>query len=85
MPFTGNLPYFAFNNGKFEAGNVTASNWDAVTLNYVSWGPDRIVVAGFSGAYGARSWEAAPGDPVTVTVWNPDSGGKTTWKGVLPP
>jgi hypothetical protein len=85
MPFTGNLPYFSFNDlGNFEAGNVSLSNWDAVTLNYISWGPDRIVVAGFSGAYGAGSWKAAPGDHVVVTVWNPSSGLKTTWAGVLP-
>ena len=85
MPFAGDLPYFSLNDlGRFEAGNVSPSNWDAVGLNYVSWQPDRIVIAGFSGAYGAGSWKAAPGDRVVVTIWNPGSGRKTTWEGVLP-
>lgn len=84
MPFVGNLPCFAFNNlGHFEAGSSRGG--DAVTLDYLSWSDTRIVVSGFSGAYGEGKWSLDTGAPILITVQNPSSGKSAQWQGFLPP
>jgi hypothetical protein len=49
-------------------------NWDEVTLDVKSWKDNKIVITGFSGAYGSGNWKLAPGDEIEIAVWNPQSG-----------
>ncbi len=84
MPFTGDLPCFAFNNlGHFEAGSSRGG--DAVTLNFLAWNDRQIVAEGFYGAYGQGAWWFHPGAPILITVQNPSSGKSAQWQGLLPP
>ena len=79
-PYDGDSPYLMISD---DTGNWTAGyGLDFVHLNIRSWmssdipPSSKIVVTGFSGAYGAplTNWELKPGDRVTVYVWNTDTG-----------
>lgn len=79
-PYDGNSPYLEIRD---DTGNWTAGyGLDLVHVNVRSWmssdipPSSKIVVTGFSGAYGAplTNWELKPGDRVTVYVWNTDTG-----------
>jgi len=73
----------------FSAGNssFTGSSKDGVTLNYVSWSNDEIVINGFGGTYGQGSYAVQNGDPVTIQVWNTGdtatNGPQTAWGGFV--
>jgi hypothetical protein len=68
-------PFIAVRNDTagWAAGRIIAENWDAVTLNVESWRTDRIVISGFSGAYGSGKWKLTSGDEIEIAVWNPQS------------
>ena len=95
---SGDTQYFVFgdfrtpsNGGSslFSAGNssFTGSSKDGVTLNYVSWSNDEIVINGFGGTYGQSSYVVQNGDPVTIQVWNTSdtaaTGPQTAWGGFI--
>jgi hypothetical protein len=65
-------PFIAVRNNTagWAAGRIIAENWDEVTLNVKSWQTDRIVISGFSGAYGSGNWKLTPGDEIEIAVWN---------------
>ena len=79
-PYEGDSPYLMIrdNTGNWAAGQ----GLDLVHLNIGSWmssdipASSKIVVTGFSGAYGAplTNWELKPGDRVTIYAWNTDTG-----------
>jgi len=48
--------------------------YDAVTLIVNSWEDSRIVLGGFSGAWGYNNWTLDTGDTENICVWNPQSG-----------
>ncbi|MGH7868529.1 MAG: hypothetical protein ACREP9_13120 [Candidatus Dormibacteraceae bacterium] len=62
----------------FESGAACAAspgtNPDQVTVDLRSWTNDRIVLSGFSGAYGEGYWQLSPKDEVFISVWNAQSG-----------
>jgi hypothetical protein len=79
-PYDGDSPYLMISD---DTGNWTAGyGLDFVHLNIRSWmssdipASSKIVVMGFSGAYGAplTNWELKPGDRVTIYAWNTDTG-----------
>ncbi len=47
---------------------------DAVTLVVTSWTDSRIVLGGFSGAWGANGWLLNNADDIEIFVWNAQSG-----------
>jgi hypothetical protein len=75
-----NTPYIAIHDdtdatgAHWEAGHVTAGNWDAITLSVRRWTDTEIQVTGFGGAYGRGTWKLNPGDEIKVEVWNSQTG-----------
>jgi hypothetical protein len=47
---------------------------DTITLIVHQWEDTRIVLGGFSGAWGEYNYTIAVGDSIQVEVWNPQSG-----------
>jgi hypothetical protein len=47
---------------------------DAVNLVVQSWTDSKIVLGGFSGAWGSNGWTLANGDQAQISVWNAQSG-----------
>ena len=47
---------------------------DTVTLIVHEWTDTKIVLGGFSGAWGTHDYTIAVGDTIQVEVWNPQSG-----------
>jgi len=77
-PYTGDSYYISFfdlrtNPPGWEAG-YTGYN-DTITLIVNSWSNTKIVLGGFSGAWGEAGYDytLAVGDPVEVQVWNPQT------------
>jgi hypothetical protein len=70
-PYNGNSNYLLIRDVTrgWEAG------WDGnlVHLDVVGWSDVKIVIQGFTGAYGG-SWSLRPGDQVEVHIWNPEAG-----------
>jgi len=87
LPYSGDLSSFYFWDGRARCGSSTAftaggryfgdAPADAVTLRYRSWTNTKIVIAGFTGAYGTGCSEVRTGDPVAVSVWNSADGSDT--------
>jgi hypothetical protein len=80
-PYIGqDIPYIAIHDdthaaaAHWEAGHVTPSNWDAITLNVARWTDTEIQVTGFGGGYGRGTWRLSVGDQVNFEVWNPQTG-----------
>src|ERR1700676_773643 len=71
-PFEGDSPHILISDvtGNWNAGN--SGDGDLVTLNVTSWTDTRIVIAGFTGAYGDQ-WHLNTGDFVRIQVWNPET------------
>jgi protein involved in polysaccharide export with SLBB domain len=59
----------------------TGTSWDAghtgnaVGLAVSSWTDTQIVLTGLSGSYGANGWCIRPGDQLSISVWNAQTGG----------
>ncbi len=75
-PYTGDTPYISFED-------VTASpGWqagyspynDTVTLIVQEWEDSKIILGGFSGAWGEFNYILTLGDSVQIEVWNPQTG-----------
>jgi len=78
LPFTGDLPFFAFVDRPFEAtgwvaGYTQVRIRDTVTLKYGS--PTKIIIQGFGGSYGQNVFRISPGDSVEIFVANTDTCG----------
>ncbi len=99
-PLMGDLNNLAFNDFRTHSGSGSSlfeaggDEWgvgspDGVTLDYQSWSNNQIVVSGFGGTYGQNGATLAPGDPVTIVLWNSadsnDTGPQTAWAGTIVP
>jgi len=80
-PYVGqDIPYIAIHDNTnasaahWEAGHVTPTNWDAITLSVDHWTDTEIQVTGFGGAYGRGTWRLTVGDQIKLEVWNPQTG-----------
>jgi hypothetical protein len=81
----GDLPFFLFtilplNSAQWSAGYIGCGDTDAVSLDYASWSPTKIVISGFGEKYGkgpssANHWQVFPGDIVTIAVANSATNG----------
>jgi hypothetical protein len=77
-PYTGDSPYIALldttASPEWQAG-YSGYN-DTVTLIVNSWTKDKIVLGGFSGAWGEAGYDYTLniGDSEQISVWNPQSG-----------
>ena len=78
-PYTGDSDYISFfdlrtNPPGWQAG-YSGYN-DTITLIVNSWSNTKIVLGGFSGAWGEAGFDytLGVGDPVEVQVWNPQTG-----------
>lgn len=71
-PYNGDSNYIQIldTTGGWSAGYVSTSQDDSVTLNVTSWTDSKIVIAGFTGAYGQSYWTLKRGDHLKINVWN---------------
>jgi hypothetical protein len=97
LPFVGDLSSLYFWDGRAHCGTSAAFSAgglyfghapaDAVTLRYRSWTNTKIVINGFSGAYGTGCSQVRGGDPVAVSVWNTadssETGPQTAMRGLI--
>jgi hypothetical protein len=73
--YTGDSNYIALNDvtkGGWQAG-YSGFN-DTVTLIVNKWEDSKIILGGFSGAWGQSDWTLNKGDSEQVEVWNAQSG-----------
>jgi hypothetical protein len=71
--YNGESPYISLidNTGTlWEAGHTG----NAVGLDVLSWTDSQIVLTGLTGGYGTNGWCIRPGDQLTFSVKNPQSG-----------
>jgi hypothetical protein len=72
-PYTGDSDFIAFNDGtKHWQAGYTKYN-DTVTLIVQSWTNTKIVLGGFSGAWGTHNYTLSVGDKVQIQVWNAET------------
>jgi hypothetical protein len=73
-PYTGDSDYIAVNDKSrhWQAGYSKYS--DTVTLVVSSWSNTKIILGGFSGAWGTHNYTLAVGNSLTVQVWNAQTG-----------
>ena len=71
--YTGPSSYIELTDttGFWNAGHTG----NAVTFSVSSWTDTQIVLTGLSGEYGAHGWCIRPGDQLSVSVWNANTGG----------
>jgi hypothetical protein len=84
LPFNGNSCCLEFIMNQSGPGCYwTAGGYDnEVTLNVTHWSDQKIVIKGFTGAYGGYGgcWTLYPSDAVTIEVWNfQTKAGPATW------
>lgn len=72
-PYTGDSDFIAFNDKTkgWQAG-YTKFN-DTVTLIVQHWTNTKIVLGGFSGAWGTHNYTLSVGDKVQIQVWNAET------------
>lgn len=96
QPYNGDSLYIQIlvtNPGCYYATGDTwqagyqSSNPNQVTLNIAKWTNKKIVITGFTGKYGQgpyNCWVLLAGQPITINVWNAQSGaGPATWSGTI--
>lgn len=73
-PYTGDSNYISLldETKKWQAGYAPYN--DTVTLIVMQWADSRIVLGGFSGAWGTFNYTLGKGDKEQVEVWNAQSG-----------
>jgi C1A family cysteine protease len=71
--YSGNSSYIAVNLPTWGAGYSGPGANDAVGLVVTSWTDTQIVLAGFMGSY-AGAWTIQQGNPITIEVWNAQTG-----------
>jgi hypothetical protein len=71
--YTGDSSYLELTdlNGSWNVGH----SGDAVFLAVSSWTDTQIVLSGLSGEYGSHGWCIRPGDQLSISVWNANTGG----------
>jgi hypothetical protein len=87
-PYDGDSCCIEFTDINVQCSSVWSAGYlgDAVTLDVTKWSNDKIVVAGFTGAYGGNGgcsilW---PGSYITLDVWNAQTrSGPATWNGTV--
>jgi hypothetical protein len=72
IPGKGDTPCFQFTHlsGAWHAGYVGNGQTDTVGLNYTSWTDTQIVISGFTGNFITGGFVVAPGDVLSVTLWD---------------
>lgn len=75
QPYNGDSDYLQIldTTGGWSAGLINNSQDDTVTLDVASWNKKKIVITGFTGAYGQSYFVLHKGDSLTVNVWNAQS------------
>ncbi len=73
--YAGDSPFLRIRDltGHWNAGYLGDRPFDKVGLAVISWTDSRIVLGGFSGAYGRFRWRLKPGDRLVIEVWNPQT------------
>src|ERR1022692_2517197 len=75
-PYTGDSDYISLEdqtaNPGWQAGYKPFN--DTVTLIVHKWEDSKIILGGFSGAWGENNYTLAKGDSEQVEVWNPQTG-----------
>jgi hypothetical protein len=75
-PYTGDSDYISLEdqtaNPGWQAGYKPFN--DTVTLIVHKWEDSKIILGGFSGAWGQYNYTLAKGDSEQVEVWNPQTG-----------
>jgi len=80
--YTGDSAYIAVND-KTKGWQAGYSGYDdTVTLVVQSWVNTKIVLGGFSGAWGTHNYTLSVGDKVQVQVWNAQTGAGPASKSV---
>jgi len=75
-PYTGDSDYISLEDQTAKPGwqaGYKPYN-DTVTLIVHEWEDSRIILGGFSGAWGQYNYTLAKGDSEQIEVWNPQSG-----------
>ncbi len=72
QPYNGDSNYLQIldTTGGWSAGYISSLEVDSVTLNVTSWSDKKIVIKGFTGAYGQSYWILMKGDDLQLHVWN---------------
>jgi hypothetical protein len=87
-PYDGDSCCIEFTDTNVQCSSFWSAGYpdDAVTLDVTKWSNDKIVVAGFTGAYGGNGgcsilW---PGSDIRLDVWNAQTrSGPATWNGTV--
>jgi hypothetical protein len=76
QPYNGDSCCVKFTMTNEQCGNTWQAGFpgELVTLKVSQWTDKSIVVQGFTGEYGQNCWVLNAGDPVTIDVWNAQSG-----------
>ncbi len=92
VPFASNQDYVVVCDGAYHPwGNgraipfMVGNKFSDTELAFVQWSDSRIVIRGFAGAPLANGMAIAPGDPVTLELWNPAIRSeirRTAWGGI---
>jgi len=74
-PYSGDSPFLEVKDTtrEWDAGHAT----DLVHLYVISWTDSQIIIGGFTGDYGGGlldNYQLKPGDQVTISVWNAQTG-----------
>jgi murein DD-endopeptidase MepM/ murein hydrolase activator NlpD len=88
MPFSGNLPYIAFedfdSNPDWSAGHNTGGWITGVHLRYSFWTDNQIQIDGFAAEYGQNGYIAKEGDHVQIELFNGTPTKQiASWQGVI--
>lgn len=72
QPYNGDSNYLQIldTTGGWSAGYTSSFEVDSVWLNVTSWSDKKIVINGFTGAYGQSYWILMKGDSLQFSVWN---------------
>ncbi len=92
VPFSSNQDYVVVCDGAYHPWGtgrsvalMVGNKFSDTKLAFVHWSDSLIVISGFSGPPPGGAMAIAPGDPVTLEVWNPLSHRtvrRTAWGGI---
>jgi hypothetical protein len=75
-PFNGTSAFLQIhdNTGNWDMGWSGNNDPNPVNVNVKLWNDTLILISGLTGAYGISGRSLNPGDNLTVSVWNPQTG-----------
>jgi hypothetical protein len=75
-PFNGTSAFLQIhdNTGNWDLGWSGDNDPNPVNVNVKLWNDTLILISGLTGAYGMDGRSLNPGDKLTVSVWNPQTG-----------